>query len=121
QEPPPYDRYFRVRYYVGSPSRPTWTARELVYPAHREDQVRVLTSFRDSYEDKAFEIAYNEFYTHRDAKTIRDDTRSSELPPDLAPIARYFARRFQDTHLLPDERLVRVEVWHGTAPTPARR
>src|SRR5438105_2540726 len=41
KEPPPYDRYFRVRYYVGSPSRPTWTARELVYPAHREDQVRV--------------------------------------------------------------------------------
>ena len=100
--PPKVHRTMRVRYYVGprgdiggSPVNPTWFATELVEPAHREDQVRFLQSYRDSFRDKAMAIALSRFRRARDAGLIRRDTTSAELPDDLAPIARYFARRFE--------------------------
>jgi hypothetical protein len=117
------DRYARVRYYVGPVSsagdeRPAWMATELVLPAHREDRVRLLQSYRDSYRDKAMEIATTSFLRRRPPALIRPDTRPGELPDDLAPIARYFGRRFEGTHLSPGERILRTEVWLGTAPNP---
>src|SRR5215468_9399962 len=45
-DPPRVDQYVKVRYYIGSGElgsaapRVSWTATELVLPAHREDRVR---------------------------------------------------------------------------------
>ena len=112
------DRYIRVRYYIQPAQGRTWTATELISPAHREDRVRLFQSFRDSYRDKDLNIAFNNFYNHRTEDKVRPDTRSDELPNDLAPMARYFARRFS-RGLAKGERIVRTEVWYGTAPTTA--
>jgi hypothetical protein len=117
------DQYVRVRYYVapretGGRPRPRWLATELVSPAHREDRVRMLQSFHDSYSDKAMEIAMSTFRRKRGMNLVRPDTMPKELPDSLAPIARYFSRRFARTRLSENERVVRVEVWGGSAPNP---
>jgi hypothetical protein len=118
-------RYLRARYYVGlrvesgaGAGDPLWTATELILPAHREDQLRFLQSYRDSFRDKALAVALERFYTARDVSLVRRDTKSEELPDDLAPIARYFARRFEGVMLRSDERVLRTEIWSGTAPMP---
>jgi hypothetical protein len=117
--PPQYDSYVRTRYYVQSPGGRLWSATELVRPAHREDRVRLWQSYRDSYRDKAMAIAQAAFYRRRKPAQIAPDTQPSQLPNDLAPIGRYFARRFQATALKEgNERIVRTEVWVGRAPTP---
>jgi hypothetical protein len=124
--PPTVDQYLRVRYYIGSDGSrgstdgPVWMATELVLPAHREDQIRTFQSFRDSYRDKAMAIALDDFYQHRPRELVRPDTTSGELPDDLAPIARYFARQFERNHLQPPERIVRTEVWYGSVSNPDR-
>jgi hypothetical protein len=124
--PPTVDQYLRVRYYVGRTDlreleeQPVWTATELVLPAHREDQVRVAQSYRDSFRDKAMAIALEDFFRRRPASLIRRDTSSTELPDDLAPIGRYFGQRFQRAYLRPNERIVRTEIWYGTVPNPKR-
>jgi hypothetical protein len=118
------DQYVRVRYYVGSSTgaadRATakWLATELVSPAHREDRLRLLQSFHDSYRDKAMEIAMATFRRKREKALVAPETRSDQLPDSLAPVARYFARRFARTHLSTNERLLRFEVWSGSAPNP---
>jgi len=116
--PPKVDEYVRVRYYVEERSGRRWTATELVSPAHREDRVRLVKSYRDSYQDKAIAIAVGGFYTRRRASSIRPDTKPSELPDDLAPIGRYFARTFARRALSADQKISRVEVWVGRARTP---
>jgi hypothetical protein len=120
------DEYLRVRYYVGradpsgSQKQSVWTATELVLPAHREDQVRMAQGYRDSFRDKAMAIALENFYRRRARSLIRPDTSSKELPDDLAPIGRYFGRKFQQTYLQSGERIVRTEIWHGTVANPKR-
>jgi hypothetical protein len=121
--PPRVDQYVRTRYYVqpgidaGVGRR--WIASELVMPAHREDRVRLVTSYRDSYQDKAIAIALETFYRRRKPALIRPDTRSDELPNDLAPIGRYFARRFARRELAGTaQRIIRTEVWVGNAASP---
>jgi hypothetical protein len=121
--PPETHQYLRVRYYVGARSvpaegaaEPLWTATELILPAHREDQVRLLQSYRDSFRDKALMTALERFQVALRPRRLRRDMQSSELPDDLAPIARYFSRRFERQALRADERVVRSEVWSGTAP-----
>jgi hypothetical protein len=123
--PPKVHQYLRVRYYVGPRSgpsaavpEPAWSATELVMPAHREDQIRFLQSYRDSFRDKAMAIALARFRRAREPDLIRRDTTSAELPDDLAPIGRYFARRFEERNLGPDERVLRTELWYGEAPIP---
>jgi hypothetical protein len=123
--PPKVHQYMRVRYYVGPrgdfggfPANPAWFATELIQPAHREDRVRFLQSYRDSFSDKAMAIAMSRFRRDRDAELIRPNTTSAELPDDLAPIARYFARRFETRNLRSDETVLRTEVWYGEAPMP---
>jgi hypothetical protein len=119
--PPRVHQYMRVRYFVGRPAdtgdyQPQWTATELVMPAHREDVVRLLQSYRDSFRDKAMAIAHQNFVSGRKDVLLKPDTKSAELPDDLAPIARYFGRRFERRALRPGEQVVRTEVWFGTAP-----
>jgi len=121
--PPQVDQYVRTRYYIEPGTRAAgrrrWIASQLVMPAHREDRVRLVTSYRNSYQDKAIALALEAFYQHREPALIRPDTRPDELPNDLAPIGRYFARQFQRTVLAgTDQRIVRIEVWVGNAPAP---
>jgi len=124
--PPQQDEYVRLRYYVAGrhiPERtaPSWSATELVYPATREDQIRLIRSFWYTSRDVSIFKSLSAFITRLKAETdIRPDTRSSELPDNLVPIARYFARRFQRNYLTPQERIVRTDVWYGTAATPPR-
>jgi hypothetical protein len=114
--PPVVDEYLRVRYYVLPSSGRLWMATQLVWPAHPEYRVRLLQSFRDSYLDKIFSVASSEFYAHRKRDLIRPDTRPQELPDDLAPIARYYSRVFAKQLRNRGDRVVRTEVWVGTAP-----
>jgi hypothetical protein len=118
--PPQEHQYLRVRYYVGPNreiSNPVWTATELVLPGHREDELRLFQAYRDSFRDKAITVALSRFHGAR-ADLVRRDTASAELPDDLAPIGRYFARRFEKQALRPDERILRTEIWYGEAPMP---
>jgi hypothetical protein len=118
--PPVVDQYLRVRYYVGSGSngRPAWAATELVLPAHREDQVRVVAGYWDAYRDKAMTSALARFHEARTNALLRPDTTSAELPDHIAPIGRYFKRRFEREWLKPDERVLRTEIWYGFATMP---
>ena len=114
-------QYLRVRYYVGQRAnglRPEWTATELVLPAHREDELRVFHGYWDAFRDKAMTSALQRFHTARSNKLLRGDTTSAELPDHIAPIGRYFARRFERSALRPDERVLRTEIWYGVAPMP---
>jgi hypothetical protein len=124
--PPVVDQYVKVRYYVGTSQiagvipRVTWTATELVLPAHREDQVRGLQSFRDSSEDKALAVALDDFHRKLNEYFDRTGHLPRELPDDLEPIARYFGRRFAREHLSTGEHLLRTEVWYGEVKNPVR-
>ena len=65
-------------------------------------------------------IALESFYRRRRPAQITPDARPDQLPDDLAPIGRYFARTFQRRYLDGrGERIVRTEVWIGSAATPA--
>ena len=117
--PPKVDQYVRTRYYVQPAGGRHWIATELIMPAHREDRVRLVASYRDSYQDKAIAIALETFYRRRTPALIRPATRSDELPDDLAPIGRYFARQFERRVLAGTaQRIVRTEVWVGNAASP---
>jgi len=118
--PPRVDTYFRVRYYIESEGGRPWTATELVGPAHREDRIRLVSSFRDSFQDKALELAGEGFLRRRKPAAIAPGTRPNELPDDLAPVGRVFARRFANARLRNSaQRIVRTEVWVGTADNKA--
>ena len=122
--PPKVHQYLRVRYYVApeaatDASGATWTATELIMPAHREDEMRWLQSYRASFIDKALAIALQSFQVTREKALLKPDTRSADLPDALAPVARYYGRRFARRALQPEERLIRTEVWYGSAPIRA--
>jgi len=115
-DPPRVDRYMRTRYYIQPRQGRLWMATELIMPAHPEDHVRLVQSYRDSYRDKAIEIASIAFLQRRKGSAIAPGTRPEELPDDLAPIGRYFARRFERRVLADSgDRIVRIEVWRGVA------
>ena len=117
-EPTRTDRYIRLRYYVQPVAGGRmWTATELVWPAHREDRVRLLRGFRDSFLDKALDNSLELFFEHRNKSLIQPGTRPEQLPDDLAPAARYFARRYAGNARLREkgQQIVRIEVWMGNA------
>jgi len=124
--PPVVDQYVRLRYYVGSSPLPggapriSWTATELVLPAHREDQIRTFQSFRDSSRDKALAIALDDFRGKLATFLDREGRMPRDLPDDLAPIGRYFGHRFERAYLQSNERLLRTEVWYAEVPNPVR-
>jgi hypothetical protein len=123
-EPPRGDLYARVRYYVRTTSvretqgSPTWMATELVYPSTPEDQVRLF--FRSQHRDKAIFSLLVNFERNRVENLNRLQSRPDELPTDLVPIARYFAKRFTRDHLQPGERILRTEVWSAIVANPPR-
>jgi hypothetical protein len=114
--PPQTDSYVRLRYFIsdGAGEQIRWVATELLMPDAPEDRVRWFASYRGSFRDKAFETSLGSFREHR--KETRANLTSSELPDDLRPFTRYFGRHFAEAHLLPTERIVRTELWLGTAP-----
>jgi hypothetical protein len=120
--PPEVHQYLRVRYYVsargadGAGGAATWTATELVLPAHREDEIRWFRAYWAAFRDKALTSALQRFHLNRSDRLVRPETTSTELPDDLAPVARYFARRFERRALRVDEHITRTEVWYGVAP-----
>jgi hypothetical protein len=81
--PPQMHQYLRVRYYIGPRTRGNigtrteWTATELVLPAHREDQIRLVRSYWSGFRDKAMTIALTRFYGNRKDSLIKPDTKSS--------------------------------------------
>jgi hypothetical protein len=92
---------------------------ELVSPALREDRLRLVESYRASYQDKAIAIALGAFHTRRKKELIAPETRSEQLPDDLVPIGRYFARKYARRWLEGSgARIVRTEVWVGKAISP---
>jgi hypothetical protein len=115
--PPQYSEYLRTRYYVKPTRGRVYTVTELVSPALREDQIRLVRSYRASYEDKAVAIATAGFYRRRKPALIQPGTRSEQLPDDLVPIGRYFARKYSARVLDgTGDRIMRTEVWAGRAP-----
>jgi hypothetical protein len=122
--PPTVDQYVRLRYYVGRaggsvPSHVEWVATELIVPASPEYEVRLARSYLDSSRDKAIMVALENFQRLREGMVLRDDLRASELPDYVAPVLRYFARRFERDRLVPGEQLLRTEFWYGFAPMTA--
>jgi hypothetical protein len=117
--PPQWDEYVRTRYYVKPQQGRAYTVTELVSPALREDRVRLVESYRASYQDKAVAIALAAFYAHRKATLIKPDTKSEQLPNDLTPIGRYFARKYAARALEgTGAHIIRTEVWVGRALSP---
>jgi len=89
----------------------------LVFPAIRDDQVRLVRGYLDSGFDKAILNATRDFSEHI-AERPRPPNQGDALPTDLVPLTRYYAKRFRKSRLIPPERLAGVEVWWGTAPIP---
>jgi hypothetical protein len=116
--PPRWDQYVRVRFYIKPETGREWMATQLVFPHHREDELRLLQSFRDSYLDKAIAIAFDEFHVERKPELIKPDTQPSELPASVAPIGRYYARQFAKRLEGTGQRIVRIEVWEGRVNNP---
>jgi hypothetical protein len=123
RNPPQQDEYARVRYYVvktngASPDEPAWVATELVYPLAPEDRPRLIRSFWYTGRDVAIFSALRQFL---DVARVKEEASSAQdVPDNLAPVARHFARAFQRNYLTSDERLIRTDVWFGEAPTPPR-
>ena len=117
--PPQYDEYVRTRYYVQPPQGRPYIVSELVSPALRDDRLRLVESYRASYQDKAIAIALGAFHTRRRKELIAPETRPEQLPDDLVPIGRYFARKYAGRWLEGSgARIVRTEVWVGKAISP---
>ena len=121
--PPTVAQYVRLRYYVAGQRSVSggaeWSASELIVPALPENRVRLARSYLDSSRDKAVMVALENFHKGRRSVRLRPDIRPDELPDYVAPVVRFFSRRFEQERLRPDERVVRVEFWYGVAPIAA--
>lgn len=114
------DEYVRLRYYVGSTAphssgAPTWTASEIVLPAHPFSEVRGIAAFRDRRRDKAVDTMAD---LYRQRMRTRQKAGPAGFSAELQPAARYFSRQFAKRRLQAGERIVRVEVWLGRSPSP---
>jgi hypothetical protein len=106
------DHYVRLAYYATSrQGNQPRIVRELVFPADRDDQVRLLHDYRD----KAVLDAHEDFSLARSKRPTATTTSSG-----LTPLVRYFRQRFAETGLRPGETIVRTEFWYGAAPMPPR-
>jgi hypothetical protein len=109
------DRYMRVDYYyagAGSASD-VMVVRELVFPADDETGVRFIHRFRD----KAIFNAAEAYFLRRDRIETRESP-SSDAREALLPVAQHFTRQFRLSHLTEGSRMIRTEIWYGSAPIP---
>lgn len=110
--PPRRNDFVQLRYYVQGEDlwRSMRMERESIYPASA-DGLRLPAG--RYFEEKTIRNARQRMLRHiRDTRVIR--TRA-DLPNDLQPLLRYYARRYR-ARLAGDRRLVRTEIWLGAAP-----
>jgi hypothetical protein len=105
------DRYLRLDYYVQSGGSRPRRIQELVFPAGREDRVRVLHDFRD----KAVINLLADFFDSQVQSPADVHTTDG-----LTPLVRSFTRQFKARELTDRDRVLRTEVWSGAAPIPPR-
>jgi len=113
--PPRTDEYLRLRYVIGSREAGMTGVEivdELLLPGAREYDVRGVQSFRDSYRDRAMNTAIDRF--HQNAAS-RGGVATGDVS-DYEPIVAFFGRRLRAS-LDSSRQLLRVEVWHGSAPS----
>ena len=114
QEPPEDDQYIHLRYYVKTGARSVVRVdREMVFPAEREDRFWWINWAH--HEEKAVRNARQAF--SRALTSLEHVNRVEDLPPQLAPVLRYYAGRHR-TRLLATESLIRAELWLGWARVP---
>jgi hypothetical protein len=108
-EPVVYDHYLRVDYYLAPTGTSTASRfQELVLPVGREDRVRLLHDFRDKDLINLLIAVYTPPIGPIDPALPQDD---------LGMVAHYFRRRFESGSD-PPVRVVRTEIWYGSAPIP---
>jgi hypothetical protein len=114
------DDYICLRYYVTSEGSSLLRVhRELIYPAHPEGQMRLFQSYSDSFRDKAIALALESYAN----VLVRERKRTSEAEAleraqqKLVPVIGAFARRFNERNLGQGERLIRADLWKGSAAT----
>jgi hypothetical protein len=119
------DQYIRIRYWVSTTADARngelgelRVATELVFPIHREDRPRLMRSYWNKFQDKSIAEALSRFYRSAQHGQLRAGPPQPELPDDLAPVLRFFARRFERDHLDEGERILRAELWAGRSPNP---
>jgi hypothetical protein len=107
------DHYMRVDYYFASarPEEDVRVMRELVFPQDDETRTRIVHRFRD----KAIFNAVETYFLRGD-----HDSRSAnpEALKAVAPVAQYFSREFVRSRLPRGNRMLRTEIWYGSAPIP---
>ena len=106
-------QYLRTRYYWrASHNRDTdaqrLTATELVFPVDREDEIRLLAAFPNSFRNKA---GANVVKMLQDGRGEGPEVYSAQLRSFLA----FFSECFERGHLQRSDALFRAELWYGTA------
>ena len=117
-EPTTNSRFVRFDWYVRDRGNPGTVRvfRELVLPSLPEGQTRLWYSARD----KAISVAVRSylFVDDRDKSSGRSGDPALTRGPHIAPVVRYFHRRFLTARGLAAEQIVRTEIWRGVAPIP---
>lgn len=106
--------YLRARYYWQPASEPAssgevLTTTRIVFPVDREDEPKLLASFRNRYRNKATTNIMEDFYDVQ-WKGLEDDSRP------LEPVLAFHTRRFQSEDVSAERRVLRAELWYGAAP-----
>jgi hypothetical protein len=111
------DQYLRIRYFIATTGGVNRTATELVFPTWPEYRVKAFGAFRASYQDRAMNTMLERFHEARGNRPSSSLTMTSAENPYL-PLARFFSGRYEREKLSGDERVERIEIWHGFAPNP---
>ena len=101
------DQYIRIDLYTTASSGELVRIQKLVLPTSREDRVRLLHDFQD----KATVGLWTAF----------NDANASKSPDapghdDMTLFVRFFKTDFRNQYLSSEDRIVRTEVWFGSAP-----
>jgi hypothetical protein len=102
------DDYVRLRYYITGPTGRRM-ATQLIVPAHPAGHVRTVRGFWDFPRDRAV-LSYFEFN--------RSEHGTERLRERLLPAVIFYTARFAAGRLSGDERIVRTELWYGSADNP---
>lgn len=115
--PPTDDRFIRLDYYVEtSPEAGSLrVSSEVVLPVGPEESLRY---FRGKAIRNALDTYLRKEYSHLGIALERGEQPDPRLFMELVPLVSYFAARYADRHLTPPARIVRTELWYGSAPIP---